>query len=40
MDVRSALKSQYHAALKTLHEVIEKFPNRLWNDPADNPASL
>jgi hypothetical protein len=35
MDVRSALKSQYHAALKTLHEVIEKCPEQMWNDPAD-----
>jgi hypothetical protein len=35
MDIRSALKSQYHAALKTLHEVIEKCPDVMWNDPAD-----
>jgi len=38
MDVRSALKSQYHAALKTLHEVIEKCPDGMWNDPADSSA--
>ena len=38
MDVRSALKSQYHAALKTLHDVIDKCPERMWNDPADSPA--
>ena len=35
MDVRAALKSQYHAALKTLHEVIEKCPDRMWNEPGD-----
>jgi hypothetical protein len=35
MDVRSALKSQYHAALKTLHDVIEKCPEGMWNDPTD-----
>jgi DinB superfamily len=38
MDVRSALKSQYHAALKTLHEVIEKCPEEMWNDPATRSA--
>jgi hypothetical protein len=38
MDVRSALKSQYHAALKTLHEVIEKCPDGMWNDPAESSA--
>ena len=37
MDVRSALRSQYHAALKTLREVIEKCPNEMWNEPADAP---
>jgi hypothetical protein len=35
MDVRSALKSQYHAALNTLREVMEKCPDSLWDDPAD-----
>jgi hypothetical protein len=35
MDVRSALKSQYHGALKTLREAIEKCPDSLWNDPAE-----
>jgi hypothetical protein len=35
MDVRSALQSQYHAALKTLREVIEKCPDGMWNDPGD-----
>jgi hypothetical protein len=38
MDVRNALRSQYHAALKTLREVIEKCPDRMWNDPADGAA--
>src|SRR6266849_8800534 len=38
MDVRSALKSQYHAALKTLHQVIEHSPDGMWNDPADSSA--
>ena len=38
MDVRSALKSQYHAALKTLRQVIEKCPDAMWNDPADGAA--
>ena len=36
MDVQAALCSQYHAALKTLHEVIEKCPDAMWNDPADS----
>jgi hypothetical protein len=34
MDIRSALKFQYHAALKTLREAIEKCPDAMWNDPA------
>jgi DinB superfamily len=38
MEVRSALKSQYHAALKTLHEAIEKCPDAMWDAPADGPA--
>jgi hypothetical protein len=38
MDVRAALKSQYHAALKTLRNVTEKCPEAMWNDPADGPA--
>jgi DinB superfamily len=38
MEVRSALKSQYHAALKTLHQVIEKCPDAMWNDPNDGAA--
>jgi hypothetical protein len=32
MDVRAALRSQYHAALKTLRDVIEKCPDKAWND--------
>jgi len=38
MDVRSALKSQYHGVLETLQEVIEKCPDSMWNDPADGSA--
>jgi DinB superfamily len=38
MDVRSALKSQYHAALETLHEAIEKCPDAMWNDTDDASA--
>lgn len=35
MDIRSALKFQYHAALKALREAIEKCPDAMWNDPDD-----
>jgi hypothetical protein len=38
MDVQAALKSQYHAALKTLHEVIATCPDAMWDDPADGAA--
>jgi hypothetical protein len=38
MDIRSALKRQYHAALKTLRIAIEKCPDEMWNDPADGKA--
>jgi hypothetical protein len=38
MDIQAALRSQYHAALKTLREVIEKCPDGLWNDGADSAA--
>jgi DinB superfamily len=38
MDVQSALKSQYHAALKTLYDALEKCPDRMWDDPTDGPA--
>ena len=35
MNVRSALKSQYHAALKTLRQVIEKCPDEMWQNSAE-----
>ncbi|MEZ6317689.1 MAG: DinB family protein [Phycisphaerales bacterium] len=35
MDTRAALKSQYHAALKTLRLAMEMCPEDRWNDPAD-----
>ncbi len=38
MNIQSALKSQYHAALKSLRLAIEKCPDALWDDPADGPA--
>ena len=38
MNIESALKSQYHAALKTLRHAIEKCPDALWDDPADGAA--
>jgi len=38
MNIRPALKSQYHAALKTLLETVEKCPDALWNDGADGAA--
>ena len=38
MNIQSALKSQYHAALKTLRLAIEKCPDPLWDDPADGAA--
>jgi hypothetical protein len=38
LDVRSALKSQYGAALKTLREVIENCPDSMWNDPMSSSA--
>ncbi len=38
MDVRSALKSQYHGVLKTLRDVIENCPDSMWDDPADGSA--
>lgn len=36
MDIRSALRFQYLAALKTLREAIEKCPDAMWNNPADD----
>ncbi len=38
MDIQSALKSQYHAALKTLRYAIEKCPDTLWDNPEDGAA--
>ena len=40
MDIRSALKSQYHAALATLRDVIEQCPDSMWNDPGDGAAGF
>jgi DinB superfamily len=38
MNIQSALKSQYHAALKALRLAVEKCPDALWDDPADGAA--
>jgi hypothetical protein len=38
LDVQAALKSQYHAAPKTLRQAIEKCPDAMWDDPADAPG--
>ena len=38
MPIHPALKSQYHAALKTLRLAIEACPDAKWNDPADGLA--
>jgi hypothetical protein len=38
MDIRAVLKSQYHAALKTLRLDIQQCPDVMWSDPADGPA--
>lgn len=38
MDTRAALKSQYHAALKTLRLTIEACPEERWDDPANGLA--
>jgi hypothetical protein len=40
MDVRPALKSQYHAALKTLRLAVECCPHERWNDPTDEGAAF
>jgi hypothetical protein len=40
MDIRHALKSQYHAALKTLRLCIEACPDAAWADPADGFAAF
>jgi len=38
MNLQPALKSQYHAALKTLQAVIESCPEEMWYRPSDNGA--
>jgi hypothetical protein len=38
MDIHSALKSQYHAALLTLRNTVAQCPAAMWDDPADGPA--
>ncbi len=40
MDTRAALKSQYHAALKTLQLALEQCPPALWADANDGPAAV
>ena len=40
MDVRAALKSQYHAGLKSLRLAIEQCPDSLWDNPADGAAAF
>lgn len=37
MDVRAALKSQYHAALAMLRQAIERCPDELWTAKAPHP---
>lgn len=40
MDVPSALKHQYHAALQTLRDAILKTPDSLWASPAHGQATI
>lgn len=40
MDVQSALKHQYHAALETLRLAIEQCPDALWNDSEGGRVSF
>ena len=40
MDIRPALKSQYHASLKTLRLAVEKCPDGMWDDPKDRLAAF
>ncbi len=40
MDIKAALKSQYHASLKTLRLTIGQCPDAIWADPADGPAAF
>jgi len=38
-SIQSVLKSQYHAALKTLRLTIEQCPDAMWADKADGAAA-
>ncbi len=38
MQVQSALKSQYHAALKTLREAVDRCPDTMWSHSDDGSA--
>lgn len=38
MDIRTALKSQYHAGLATLRQTIELCPDELWTDSTGHVA--
>jgi hypothetical protein len=40
MDLRSALKNQYHAALATLQDVIERCPEDLWVQAGTHPSAF
>lgn len=40
MNLRSVLKSQYHASLKTLWHAIDRCPETMWNDPQDGVATF
>lgn len=40
MDIRSALKHQYHASIRTIRLAVEKCPQAMWNDPADGAAAF
>jgi hypothetical protein len=40
MDIRAALKSQYHASLKALQLAVEQCPRDLWNDSENGPAAF
>src|SRR5438067_4311895 len=40
MDIKSALKSQYHACLKTLRLAIEQCPDEKWDNSADGFAAF
>jgi DinB superfamily len=40
MEIRAALKSQYHASLKTLRLAVDQCPDALWQDPSDGFAAF